>query len=406
MNLVVTLEQRFVSVNGELYSSAITAYEFWRRYLRVFDSVTIVGRTEQRSSIPSGWVKCTGPNVKFFPLPIYVGPREFIVRCPALLISSIIALRTLGASTYLLRVPAISSIFIWAGLMLTKRAYALEVVGDPNDSLSSVVWKSRYMRIVQFFAVWIMKQQCKHATAAAYVTRCALQRRYPMCAAEGAQFSIPTGIKAFSVSDIELTQEGGDREKQIRGTEFSEKKIIYVGTLDSLYKGQEVLIKAFKRCRDLGCAYKLTIVGGGRYREFLEEMSRSFGIDESVCFRGHISDPKAIRRLLHESDLFVLPSYQEGLPRAMVEAMSCGVPCIGSTVGGIPEILEEGDMVTPGDDAALAKLIRTVLADPNRLDAMARRGIEISKQYDAAVLVPRRDEFYNYVRENAGRRCQ
>ena len=99
------------------------------------------------------------------------------------------------------------------------------------------------------------------------------------------------------------------------------------------------------------------------------------------------------------ADLFVLPSYQEGLPRAMVEAMARSLPCIGSTVGGIPELLQPEDMVPPGDAVALANKIREVVTDRDRMARMSARNLEKAKDYRNEVLQERRNEFYRYVRE-------
>ena len=83
----------------------------------------------------------------------------------------------------------------------------------------------------------------------------------------------------------------------------------------------------------------------------------------------------------------------------MIEAMARGLPCIGSTVGGIPELLSENDMVPPGDVIALARKIQEVVQDPQRMVAMSRRNLEKAREYRDEVPQQRRIEFYQYVRE-------
>jgi glycosyltransferase involved in cell wall biosynthesis len=97
------------------------------------------------------------------------------------------------------------------------------------------------------------------------------------------------------------------------------------------------------------------------------------------------------------ADLFVLPSRTEGLPRAMLEAMARALPCIGSTAGGIPELLPAEDMVPPGDALSLALKIRSVLTDPVRLMSMSSRNLEKAKGYHEGILRERRNAFYNSV---------
>jgi len=83
----------------------------------------------------------------------------------------------------------------------------------------------------------------------------------------------------------------------------------------------------------------------------------------------------------------------------MVEAMARGLPCIGSTVGGIPELLAPEDMVPPGDVTALANKIREVVTDPERIARMSARNLEKAKEYREEVLYERRKKFYRYVPE-------
>jgi glycosyltransferase involved in cell wall biosynthesis len=106
-----------------------------------------------------------------------------------------------------------------------------------------------------------------------------------------------------------------------------------------------------------------------------------------------------VRAALDHADLFVLPSRTEGLPRAMIEAMARALPCIGSTVGGIPELLPPEDLVPPGDAAALARKIREVVCDPDRMARMSARNLEQARQYREDALSGRRIAFYQRVRE-------
>jgi glycosyltransferase involved in cell wall biosynthesis len=79
-----------------------------------------------------------------------------------------------------------------------------------------------------------------------------------------------------------------------------------------------------------------------------------------------------------------MPSRMEGLPRAMIEAMARALPCLGSTVGGIPELLSSEDLVAVGDAPGLAKKIHEVLADPARMSRMSARNLEKAREYAEA----------------------
>jgi glycosyltransferase involved in cell wall biosynthesis len=104
--------------------------------------------------------------------------------------------------------------------------------------------------------------------------------------------------------------------------------------------------------------------------------------------------------MLDTGDLFVLPSRTEGLPRAMIEAMARGLPCIGSSVGGIPELLDVDELVAPGDVHGLAAKIQEILRDPHRMETMSRRNRAASMQFRDSVLAERRRRFYMHVRDH------
>jgi L-malate glycosyltransferase len=87
------------------------------------------------------------------------------------------------------------------------------------------------------------------------------------------------------------------------------------------------------------------------------------------------------------------------LPRAMVEAMARALPCIGSSVGGVPELLPPEDLVVPGDVNALATKIREIVTDPERLAQMSARNLATAQAYRDEVLAVQRTDFYRYVRD-------
>ncbi|MBV8832654.1 MAG: glycosyltransferase family 4 protein [Acidobacteriaceae bacterium] len=174
--------------------------------------------------------------------------------------------------------------------------------------------------------------------------------------------------------------------------------LVFVGSLEQLYKAPDVLLRALGLATARGCDLRLRIVGDGRYREELQVMALKLGIAERCQFLGQLPGGVAVQNVLDGSDIFVLPSRVEGLPRAMIEAMARGLPCIGSTVGGIPELLEPESLVKPGDPDQLASAIETLVADPERQKRMAMRNLREAAKYVDHQLRKKRIEFYRHVK--------
>jgi len=104
---------------------------------------------------------------------------------------------------------------------------------------------------------------------------------------------------------------------------------------------------------------------------------------------------------LDDVDIYIQPSRQEGLPRALIEAMSRGCPAVGSTAGGIPELLSPECLHQPGDHARLAELVERACVDKPWRDQLIARNFLVSLDYFDSILDPRRDSFWSEVAQLA-----
>ena len=116
---------------------------------------------------------------------------------------------------------------------------------------------------------------------------------------------------------------------------------------------------------------RLLIVGEGSSREELEQLVSRLGLDGRVSLPGHSDRPEEYLPLL---DMFVLPSFSEGVPIAMLEAMSSGLACTASRVGGIPELLgDSGITFESGDLEGLTGILRHLSGDASLRSELGRR---------------------------------
>ena len=184
-------------------------------------------------------------------------------------------------------------------------------------------------------------------------------------------------------------------------------RVCYVGTMSQLYKAPDILIEAVSQCVHKGMDLELIMVGEGQFLPQLKEQARRLAIADRVKFLGGLLPGKNVLEQFDKADLFVLPSLTEGLPRTMIEAMARGLPCIGSNVGGIPELVEAEDLFPPNDPKVLAEKITSVITNRSRLEKMSRRNLQRVQKYRLTELAPRRTEFYEKVaKETEKWRCE
>ena len=146
-----------------------------------------------------------------------------------------------------------------------------------------------------------------------------------------------------------------------------------VMAVGSLYpvKGHRYLLPAFARMMEQRPQSRLLLVGRGGEQASLQAQAAALGIDHAIDFLGQRDD---VPELLQAADLFVMPSLQEGLPLALLEAMASGKAVVASAVGGMPQVIaESGRTVAPRDSEALAAALVALAEDAEQRDCLGRR---------------------------------
>jgi glycosyltransferase involved in cell wall biosynthesis len=166
-------------------------------------------------------------------------------------------------------------------------------------------------------------------------------------------------------------------------------------------KGHGILLTAFKEAFGSHPSIRLLIVGDGPLREQLETTTRQLMMDQAVVFAGIRRD---VFSLLQSSDVFVLPSQdREGLGVALIEAMAVGLPVIGTNVGGIPEVIEDGEngfIVSPRSSEQLAEALKKLVNDQALRTNMGRRGRQIyEEKFILQRMIGQIEKLYDYLLE-------
>lgn len=385
MKLLVALEQRFMRTpSGAIFSPGARGLNFWQRYLEFFDQVEVLARVRDEPVLPEGAERSDGEKVHFHCLPHFVGPWQYMRQRGR--VREVVRAALDDAEAILLRVPGTAATEVWRQARKQARPFGVDVVGDPWDALSPQVTRFFGQTLIRRRARSMMRVQCREACAATYVTAKFLQSGYP------------AGAGAFETyfSDIELPQDL--LLDPPRSYTSPAHNLVTVGSLEIWYKGYQYLLPAFKACLAKNPGLRLTIVGGGRIQAEVEAIARQLGIAEQVSFPGRLRPASAVYEQLDDADLFVFPSLQEGLPRALVEAMARGLPCVSTAVGGIGELLASEDLVPPADVPALTAKLNEVVSDPERLMRMSARNAKTAAQYESSLLAARRPPFYQELR--------
>jgi glycosyltransferase involved in cell wall biosynthesis len=175
------------------------------------------------------------------------------------------------------------------------------------------------------------------------------------------------------------------------------KRLVSVGRL-SEQKGQILLVRAVAALARKGLDVELVLVGDGEMREDIERVVSSEGIGKNVRITGYVSGDVVKKEIL-EARAFVLPSFAEGLPVAIMEALALARPVVSTYVAGIPELVipgRTGWLVPAGSIEALVPVLEAVLGtDPERLGAMGRNGqAAVRAQHDARVSAAQLQELF------------
>lgn len=387
MDLVFVTDSRFGKSKNCIYNiNGSLGDVLWARYLEHFDTITVIARVQQDAPTNNNAPQTTDPRVKFVHVPYYIGPLQFI-RNKKNILKTIETYLHDKKAAYIIRLPSTLGNLAINKLLDKHIPFAVEVVGDPKDSLSYTATKKIIPALLSKIYAKNLRKNVINAKVALYVTNETLQKRYPIC---------KNGFE-IGVSDVIIDHYIDINEIRSFPTQ-GVIKLLAIGSLEQMYKSPDIVIKAVNTLVNKGLNIQLTWLGDGKYRESMKMLANKLGLANNVDFVGNVNRNEVFE-YMRMSDIYIQASRTEGLPRALVEAMSVGLPCIGTRVGGIPELLEDRCLIDVNRSDQLAVTIERMIEDNSFVNDIKIRNYNKSKEFNHFDLKARRDEFFNKVKE-------
>ena len=383
--LLLSCDEYIYKFEGRFYTESQQWLEFYQRYLRVFDEIRLALRCETVTSLKTGWVPMDlEPRIEIIPLPIFHGPLQYakVYFKTGLIIRSVVD----DCDAAIVRIPSTVAMRICNQVIKRGIPYACEVVYDAEDGwrgskgLECFLWKriDKQMRL-----------QCYKANGVACVTEHYLQRNYY----PKTQNSF---VSHYSSISLKHSFYGSSRSYPSHKV-FVIAHTSYIIQFDGS-KGANQIIEALHLLKRRGIFVKVRFAGHDRNGNSLKlkALAKKLDVEDNIEFVGFLSR-ESMDVFLSESDLFVMPTKAEGLPRVIIEAMAKGLPCITTPVSGNPELINSHFLVDYYDINTLADRIEELINNQELYEKTSEENFSRSKQYEDSILQARRDSFYKQL---------
>ncbi len=369
-----------------IYSPGQFPYQYWSTFLKHFDHITVTGRERPMAASKELLNISSGPNISFllFPNINTIKGRLKYSRLANKKLKEAVE----KADAVVIR--AVSDIG-WMAYKHAKRmnkpiamemaACAWDSTWNHGNKLGKIYAPIRYIRD---------KIITKNADYVIYVSEHFLQKRYPT----NGQTAHASNVR-IQLTDEEIVEQRLKKVKHQESSPDSPITIGLIGNLDNRIKGVTDTLNALALVtKEKPESFTFRHLGPGNVAPYVKQAD-TLKLSDKVHFDGMIKSGKDVLHWLDNIDIYLQPSYQEGVPRATIEAMSRGCPVIASHAGGIPELIDEKWLIKPGQVRDLSKLIIKMLENPLEQTEALITNYKKSAEYTNEYLSQRRHSFWN-----------
>lgn len=386
MDMVFVYEDKIAQdAAGNYYTGSAFSQEVFDRYLKHFDHITLLMR---KADVDPNDVETLGKMNRVYSdkIDVVILPntaaslRSFVDPHIHVQFKHAVLKELKPNRAVIIRAPSNSGTIAADYCHAHGIPYLAEAVGCPWDSL----WNHSLKGKVLATGMWKdFRRMMRNADYAVYVTSAFLQQRYP------------TNGKSTAISDVELQpMDDSILEKRLEKIRSYSGtfKIGTAGALHVAYKGQRYVIEALSKLKDQGNTnFEYHLAGGGD-PTVLQTLAEQLGVSDQVIFDGVLRHEQMFT-WFDDLDLYIQPSTVESMPRALIEAMSRGLPALGSIVGGIPELLGKECVFPRKNVEVITELL--IQLHSEGMHSMAKRNFARAKQFQKELLEKKRFDFYS-----------
>jgi len=370
MRLCFITQAFCTKLEGEYYSNPALV-KLQEMIAPLYDEVELCVPVFDRPT-PQNYSKLSIPNVKVCPIPPYWRRFELNALRHPLMLTRCLWPHIKHADTVLVNLPNYVSVLAWLLCLLHRKRFALRIGGN---------WPE-VVRMSFYNYGWVTV-----GNIAAFLHRIFLGvmvKTSSLTIVNGQQLADIYGRKNPHVVRVfSSTYHESDIAPAVAGSGVEECRILYVGRF-TLNKGLSELFRAAKGLLDENLNLRIWLAADGYRREDIRAEAEKLGIIDRVDFLGWIAIEK-LKDIYRACDIFVLPSYTEGMPKVVPEAMSQGLPTVVTDVGGLRDAVVQdgktGFVVPIRNVEALQEALRTLILDKPLRQRMGRAGLERARQF-------------------------
>lgn len=377
MNVVFAHDHIFYKYLNKYYSNGGLSYDVLARYLEFFDEMKIISRQNEIKQEFNGLTIASGNNIKFIKIPNF---KSIKTLSKIFIAQDIIKKVVRDSNCVIARLPSATGSLAIKYAKEFNKPYLVEVVGCVWDSLWNHSIKGKILAPYSYIK---MKRAVKDAPYVLYVSKDFLQTRYP------------SNGMLLGCSDVSLQPINNSllEERLCKIEQISNDMPIVLGTIAGVgirYKGQQYVIQAISRLNKIGHNFEYFLVGGGD-QKYLKTVARKFNVESKVKFLGSLPHEEVFE-FIKNIDVYIQPSNAESHGRVIVEAMSMACPVIGSSTGGIPELVSPEFVFKRKNVRDLEEKIKKMTKE--KMIDESIRSFEKAKEFDKDLLDNKRNSFY------------